>query len=111
MSTDAQRVLSDALSLCAPERALLAESLLESLDRPDATVDSLWAREAEERLAAELKHMAEWLGLESVLVVQKGDLAADLAGAVAGGGCRQPVHLFAQPAGAERCGQRSAARD
>jgi hypothetical protein len=52
MSTDAQRVLSDALSLSAPERALLAESLLESLDRTDATVDSLWAREAEDRLAA-----------------------------------------------------------
>jgi hypothetical protein len=29
--------------------------------------------------------MADWLGLEDVLVVQKGDLAADLAVAVAHG--------------------------
>ncbi|MEU7477353.1 crosslink repair DNA glycosylase YcaQ family protein [Lentzea sp. NPDC042327] len=34
-------------------------------------------------LAAELAHMAEWLGLEDVLVVPKGDLAGELAAAQA----------------------------
>jgi hypothetical protein len=51
-------------------------------------VQSAWSEEGVERprvaaeLAGELRHMADWLGLEDVLVVQKGDLAAELAVAV-----------------------------
>ncbi|SDL73809.1 hypothetical protein SAMN04488074_11337 [Lentzea albidocapillata subsp. violacea] len=51
-------------------------------------VQSAWAEEGADRprvaveLAAELRHMADWLGLEDVLVVQKGDLAAELIAAV-----------------------------
>jgi len=52
MSADRQQVLNDALALPASERASLIELLLASLDRPDPTIDALWAREAEERLAA-----------------------------------------------------------
>jgi putative addiction module component (TIGR02574 family) len=52
MSIDSQQVLNEALALPASERASLIESLLASLDRPDPTIDALWAREAEERLAA-----------------------------------------------------------
>ncbi|SEQ54713.1 hypothetical protein SAMN05216188_103405 [Lentzea xinjiangensis] len=54
-------------------------------------VQSAWAEEGVDRgrvaaeLAAELRHMADWLGLEDVLVVQKGDLAAELAAAAAVG--------------------------
>jgi uncharacterized protein YcaQ len=33
-------------------------------------------------LAAELRHMAEWLGLEGVVVGERGDLAGALGGAV-----------------------------
>jgi putative addiction module component (TIGR02574 family) len=52
MSVDAQRILKDALSLPALERATVAEELLHSLDQPDPRIDELWAREAEDRLAA-----------------------------------------------------------
>ena len=52
MSADRQQVLNDALALPASERAPLIELLLASLDRPDPSIDALWAREAEERLAA-----------------------------------------------------------
>lgn len=51
-------------------------------------VQSAFAEEGVERprvaaeLAGELRHMADWLGLEDVLVVQKGDLAAELMAAV-----------------------------
>ncbi|MFD5824663.1 winged helix-turn-helix domain-containing protein [Lentzea sp. NPDC060358] len=54
-------------------------------------VQSAWAEPGVDRgrvaveLAGELAHMAEWLGLEEVLVVQKGDLAADLISAVLAG--------------------------
>lgn len=54
-------------------------------------VQSAWAEPGVDRgrvaveLAAELRHMAGWLGLEDVLVVQKGDLAAELIAAVING--------------------------
>ena len=54
-------------------------------------VQSAWAEPGVDRgrvaseLAAELRHMADWLGLEDVLVVQKGDLATELIAAVVNG--------------------------
>jgi uncharacterized protein YcaQ len=54
-------------------------------------VQSAFAEEGVERprvaaeLAGELRLMADWLGLEDVLVVQKGDLAAELTAAVVTG--------------------------
>ncbi len=52
MSTITQQILEKALVLPPAERADLVESLLASLDQPDARIDELWAREAEDRLAA-----------------------------------------------------------
>ncbi|MGA7499210.1 MAG: addiction module protein [Isosphaeraceae bacterium] len=52
MSTIAKQILEKALVLSAAERAALVESLLASLDQPDARIDELWAKEAEDRLAA-----------------------------------------------------------
>jgi putative addiction module component (TIGR02574 family) len=51
MSLDVDHILQNALDLPALERAMLAEALLSSLDRPDPRIDELWGREAEERLA------------------------------------------------------------
>ena len=45
-------ILEKALILSAAEREALVESLLASLDQPDARIDELWAEEAEDRLAA-----------------------------------------------------------
>jgi len=52
MSTIAKQILEKALVLSAAERGDLVESLLASLDKPDARIDELWAKEAENRLAA-----------------------------------------------------------
>lgn len=52
MSANANQILKQALALPIVERATLVENLLASLDRPDAEVDALWAKEAEHRLAA-----------------------------------------------------------
>jgi putative addiction module component (TIGR02574 family) len=52
MSIDTKQVLETALALPAIDRAIIAESLLASLDHPDAGMDELWAVEVEERLAA-----------------------------------------------------------
>lgn len=48
----AKEVMVVALQLPAAERAVLVDGLLHSLDKPDAAIDALWAREAEDRLAA-----------------------------------------------------------
>lgn len=51
--SDAAKVLIDqALELPAQERAVVAEQILLSLDKPDAELDGIWASEAEARLSA-----------------------------------------------------------
>jgi len=47
---DNQKIIQDALQLKPQERYLVVESLLESLDIPDESVDAVWADEAEKRL-------------------------------------------------------------
>jgi len=44
------KIIQDALQLEPQERYLIVESLLESLDIPDESVDDVWADEAEKRL-------------------------------------------------------------
>jgi len=52
MSVEAKKILEQALHLSQHERAVVAEGLLCSLDRPDPTIDELWAKEAEARIDA-----------------------------------------------------------
>lgn len=52
MSATAESILEEALHLSAAERATLAESLLQSLDKPDPEIDEQWAAEAEARIDA-----------------------------------------------------------
>lgn len=44
-------LLDEALALPVEQRALLADSILRSLNRPDVGMDHMWAQEAERRLA------------------------------------------------------------
>lgn len=52
MLSGAKQILESALALPDIDRATIAESLLTSLDQPDAVIDESWAAEAEEPLAA-----------------------------------------------------------
>jgi putative addiction module component (TIGR02574 family) len=52
MATITTEILEKALGLPPSERASLVESLLASLDQPDARINELRAREADCRLAA-----------------------------------------------------------
>lgn len=52
MAASAKSILAQALKLSADERAALAESLILSLEKPDASLDAAWLKEAEDRLAA-----------------------------------------------------------
>jgi putative addiction module component (TIGR02574 family) len=52
MRTDTKQILENVLALPAIDRAVIVESILTSLDHPDASIDEIWAEEAERRLIA-----------------------------------------------------------
>lgn len=52
MTEAAKKIFQEAMKLPTIERASLIEELLSSMDKPDPELDKLWAKEAEERLAA-----------------------------------------------------------
>lgn len=51
VNVDAQKLLRDALTLPAPDRAQLAAELLASLDEREADVEAAWAAEIARRAA------------------------------------------------------------
>ncbi|MDO8906482.1 addiction module protein [Hydrogenophaga sp.] len=52
MPITAKSLSAQALQLPPDERLALVDQLLATLDEPDASLDALWANEAESRLAA-----------------------------------------------------------
>jgi len=52
MTESVNTILNQALELTASERSDVVEKLLSSLDTPDATIDSIWAKEADARVEA-----------------------------------------------------------
>ena len=52
MGNAAKSLLDQALQLSARERTIMAEQLLLSLDKTDAKMDEIWAKEAEVRIDA-----------------------------------------------------------
>jgi len=66
--TDAAKTLSvQARKLSPAERIELVDDILASLDELDPAIDRLWAKEAEERLAAYRRGEIKALPLEEVL--------------------------------------------
>jgi putative addiction module component (TIGR02574 family) len=52
MMQSTQVLSAQAAQLPPAERLVLIESILDGLDVPDASLETLWAKEAEERLEA-----------------------------------------------------------
>ncbi len=52
MNPTAETLSAQAVQLPPDERMALVERILDSLDEPDASLDALWAKEADDRLAA-----------------------------------------------------------
>ena len=67
MSKLGKEIMAVALKLPASERAVLADELLHSLDKTDPEIDALWAKEAEDRLAAYDRGEIEATDAEAVL--------------------------------------------
>jgi len=47
-----KEILEQALKLNPGERFMVIEGMIESLDRPDVSIDEIWVDEAEKRLNA-----------------------------------------------------------
>ncbi|AUB82433.1 addiction module protein [Candidatus Thiodictyon syntrophicum] len=52
MQNSTSLLLRQVISLPPQERAALVEGIIASLDRPDPSLDALWLKEAQDRLAA-----------------------------------------------------------
>ncbi|MGB7541428.1 MAG: addiction module protein [Burkholderiales bacterium] len=66
--TEAAKTLSnEARKLSPAERVELVDDILASLDEPDPNIDRLWAKEAEDRLAAYRRGEIKAIPLQEVL--------------------------------------------
>jgi putative addiction module component (TIGR02574 family) len=71
--TEAAKTLSmQARKLSPSERLQLVDDILASLDEPDTNIDRLWAKEAEDRLAAYRRGDIKAIPLEQVLAKYRG---------------------------------------
>lgn len=67
MSQTAESLSQQAAQLPPAERMELVERILDTLDMPDPNLDALWAKEAEDRLAAYRRGEISALPLAEVL--------------------------------------------
>jgi putative addiction module component (TIGR02574 family) len=67
MPISAKALSAQAMQLSPDERLALVDQLLDTLDEPDATLDALWAKEAESRLAAYRRGEVQALALSDVI--------------------------------------------
>jgi len=79
MSASAETLLRQALELPPNDRAALVESLITSLDKPDAELDALWLKEAESRMAAYRSGELEAVDADQVFADRCGDSRTESA--------------------------------
>nr|WP_315489601.1 addiction module protein [uncultured Rhodoferax sp.] len=67
MTTTAEALSAQAAKLPPEQRMEVVERILDSLDEPDAALDALWAKEADDRLAAYRRGELKAVGLSEVI--------------------------------------------
>lgn len=67
MTTTAEALSAQAAKLPPEQRMEVVERILDSLDEPDAAIDALWAKEADDRLAAYRRGELKAVGLSEVI--------------------------------------------
>jgi len=67
MSTNAQQILKEVLTLPLKDRATLVDDILASLDQPDEQIDRVWRKEIDGRIAAYRAGKIRSIPLEEVL--------------------------------------------
>lgn len=66
-TTTAEALSAQAAQLPPAERVEVVERILDSLDQPDAALDALWAKEADDRLTAYRRGEIKALALSDVI--------------------------------------------
>lgn len=67
MNQTAETLSAQAVQLPPEDRLALVERILDSLDEPDASMDALWAKEADDQLAAYRRGEIRALTLSDVI--------------------------------------------
>ena len=67
MSQAAEALSAQAAMLPPEERVEVVERILDSLDQPNVTLDGLWAKEADDRLAAYRRGEIKAVALSDVI--------------------------------------------
>jgi len=67
MTTAAEALSAQAVKLPPEERMEVVERILDSLDEPDAALDALWAKEADDRLSAYRRGEVKAVALSEVI--------------------------------------------
>ncbi len=67
MTHTAEALSAQVVQLTPAERMEVVERILDSLDQPDSTLESLWAKEADDRLAAYRRGEIKTLALSEVI--------------------------------------------
>ena len=67
MTNAAKKLSAQARKLSPAERLALVDDILASLDEPDPAIDRMWAKEAEDRLAAYRRGEIKAVSLQEVL--------------------------------------------
>jgi putative addiction module component (TIGR02574 family) len=67
MNLTSEDIIKQTSQLSANEKIELIDALLATVDKPDAEIDALWAKEAEGRLAAYQNGEIQALDLNQVL--------------------------------------------
>ncbi|MBP6717307.1 MAG: addiction module protein [Rhodoferax sp.] len=67
MNQTAETLSAQAVQLPPEDRLALVERILDSLEEPDASMDALWAKEADDRLAAYRRGEIRALTLSDVI--------------------------------------------
>lgn len=66
-TTTAEALSAQAAQLPPAERVEVVERILDSLDQPDAALDALWGKEADDRLTAYRRGEIKALALSDVI--------------------------------------------
>jgi putative addiction module component (TIGR02574 family) len=61
-----KEIIESALKLSPPEKLLIVESILRSLDEPDKEIENIWIEEAEKRLQAYRDGKLEGIPMEDI---------------------------------------------
>jgi len=65
-----KEIIESALKLSPPERLLIIEGILKSLDEPDAEIEKIWIEEAEKRLQAYREGKLKGIPIEEIFKQQ-----------------------------------------